>query len=72
MYSKKKSFCSLPRHPLGLLWWLRWLRICPQCRDPGSIPGLGLYPGEGNGKPLQYSCFENPIDRGRKKSDLIE
>ena len=32
-------------------------------RDPGSIPGLGRSPGEGNGKPLQYSCLENPTDR---------
>ena len=32
--------------------------------DPGSIPGLGRSPGEGNGSPLQYSCLENPIDRG--------
>ena len=30
--------------------------------DPGSIPGLGRSPGEGNGKPLQYSCLENPMD----------
>ena len=28
--------------------------------DPGSIPELGGSPGEGNGKPLQYSCLENP------------
>ena len=32
--------------------------------DPGSIPGLGRSPGEGNGNPLQYSCQENPVDRG--------
>ena len=32
--------------------------------DPGSIPGLGQSPGEGNGYPLQYSCLENPMDRG--------
>ena len=31
--------------------------------DPGSIPGLGRYPGEGNGNPFQYSCLENPIDK---------
>ena len=30
----------------------------------GSIPGLGKSPGEGNGNPLQYSCLENPMDRG--------
>ena len=32
--------------------------------DPGSISGLGRSPGEGNGNPFQYSCLENPIDRG--------
>ena len=32
--------------------------------DPGSIPGSGRAPGEGNGNPLQYSCLENPTDRG--------
>ena len=32
--------------------------------DPGSIPGSGRYAGEGNGNPLQYSCLENPLDRG--------
>ena len=30
--------------------------------DPGSIPGWGRSPGEGNGNPLQYSCLENPMD----------
>ena len=32
--------------------------------DPGSIPGLGRSPGERHGNPLQYSCLENPVDRG--------
>ena len=32
--------------------------------DPGSIPGLGRAPGEGNGNPLQDYCLENPMDRG--------
>ena len=32
--------------------------------DLGSIPVLGRSPGGGNGKPLQYSCLENPMDRG--------
>ena len=32
--------------------------------DPGSIPGLGRSPGEGNGNPLQDPCLENPMDRG--------
>ena len=33
-------------------------------REVGSIPGSGRSPGEGNGNPLQYSCLENPMDRG--------
>ena len=33
-------------------------------RDMGSIPGLGRSPGGENGNPLQYSCLENPMDRG--------
>ena len=32
--------------------------------DPGSVPGLGRSPGEGNGNLLQYSCLENSMDRG--------
>ena len=32
--------------------------------DPGSIPGSGRSPGEGNSNPLQYSCLENPMDGG--------
>ena len=33
-------------------------------RDVGLIPGSGRSPGEGNGNPLQYSCQENPMNRG--------
>ena len=33
-------------------------------RDMGSISGSGRSPGEGHGNPLQYSCLENPLDRG--------
>ena len=38
----------------------------PACNtgDQGSIPGSESFPGEGNGYPLQYSCLENPMDRG--------
>ena len=32
--------------------------------DLGSIPGLGRSPGDGNGNPLQFSCLEDPMDRG--------
>ena len=49
--------------------------------DAGSIPGLGRFPGGGNGNPLQYSCLENFMDRrawratvheGNKESDMTE
>ena len=49
--------------------------------DPGSIPGSGRSPGEGNGNPLQYSCLENPmegrawwapVNGGRKEADGTE
>ena len=33
-------------------------------RDEGLIPGSGRFPGGGQGNPLQYSCLENPMDRG--------
>ena len=37
-------------------------------RDTGSIPGLGRSPGEGHGNPVQYSCLENPMDRGARRA----
>ena len=37
-------------------------------RDAGSIAGSGRSPGGGNGNPLQYSCLEHPMDRGRLQS----
>ena len=40
--------------------------------DPGSIPGSGRSPGEGNGKPLQYSCLGNPMDRGAWQATVHE
>ena len=38
--------------------------------DPGSIPGSGRSPGEGNGNPLQYSCLENPMDGGARQATV--
>ena len=37
--------------------------------DPGSIPGPGRSPGEGNGNPLQYSCLENPLKSMKRQKD---
>ena len=39
-------------------------------RDAGSIPGSGRYPGGGYGNSLQYSCLENPVDRGDCQTTL--
>ena len=36
--------------------------------DTGSIPGSGRSPGEGNGNLLQYSCLENPMERGAQRA----
>ena len=46
----------------------QWVKESACCAgnigDTGSIPGLGRSPGEGHGNSLQYSCLENPMDRG--------
>ena len=39
-------------------------------RDTGSIPGSGRSPGKGNGNTFQYSCLENPMDRGAWQSTV--
>ena len=50
------------------LKFIHWSPNSPKsvCKagDLGSIPWSGRSPGEGNGNPLQYSCLENPMDRG--------
>ena len=51
----------------GLLRWLSGKESATNAEDAGdagSIPALGRSPGEVNGNPLQYSCLENPVDRG--------
>ena len=48
----------------GLLRWFSGKEPACNAGNTGSIPGSGRSPGEGNGNPLQYSCLENPMDRG--------
>ena len=49
---------------IGLPQWLSGKESTCNVADMGSIPGSGRYPEEGHGNPLQYSCLENPMDRG--------
>ena len=48
----------------GFPRWLSDKESTANAGDMGSIPGSGRSPGEGNGNPFQYSCLENPMDRG--------
>ena len=47
-----------------LSWWLSGKGSVRKAGDSGSVPGLGRFPGGGNGNPLQYPCLRNPMDRG--------
>ena len=58
--------CMLKKN-MGLPWWLSGKESACNAGaagDVGSIPGSGRSPGGGQGNPLQYSCLENPMDRG--------
>ena len=70
---------SVPSLPVLLVSWTLSLKALVPMRFPGkesncnagvaagaegSIPGSGRFPGEGNDNQLQYSCLENPMDRG--------
>ena len=46
--------------------------ITQDMRDAGSSPALGRSPGEGHGNPLQYSCLENPMDRGAWRAGVAK
>ena len=49
---------------IGFPWWLSDKNSPANAGDAGSIPGLERSPGGGYGNVLQYSCLENPMDRG--------
>ena len=54
----------------GLPWWFSGKESACNAGDLGSIPGLGISPERGNGNPLQYSCLENPVDRGPRHATV--
>ena len=63
----KRLSSSSSTVPLGLPWWLSGKETTCYAGDMGDmgvIPGSERSPREGNGNPLQYSCLENPMDRG--------
>ena len=74
VYLKDYILCS-PNYvsPLEGSWWLRAALVAQTVKNPPAVwdPGLGRLPGEGNGYPLQYSCLENPMDRGAWRSQGV-
>ena len=55
------------------IWWLSGKESACNAGATGDvrlIPGLGRSPGGGHGNPLQYSCLENPKDRGARQSTV--
>ena len=65
IYSWKKIWCRLP-------WWLSGKEFACNAGDPDSVPGSGRSSRGGHGNPLQYSCLENPTDRGAWKVQSME
>ena len=77
VFSKEVSFSlwqtGVVRHLKGLSWWLSGKESACSAGDTGdegSIPGLERSPGGGYGKPLQYSCLENSMDKTASHSYL--
>ena len=71
----RKSYCQMEIFCISFLveatgvhvghpWWLSGKESACAAGDTGWIPGSGRCPGGGHGDPLQYSCLENPMDRG--------
>ena len=80
VFLQERDSCVLPQKQIfhlirlvGILLFKRDSRgIGPgsSVGDPGLILGLGRSPGEGNGNPLQYSCLENPMDKGARLQSM--
>ena len=62
--SEDEVFLDLSGPLIQLPQWLSSKESTCNAEDLGLIPGLGRSPGGGRGNPLQYSCLENPMDRG--------
>ena len=69
LYSYSLHYYCPVKSPLStvnkvLPWWLKGKNPACSVEDLGLIPGSGSCPGGGHGNLLQYSCLENPMDRG--------
>ena len=72
LISRREADCKFTKSSIFFLFSICWTLYrstdgkASTCNagDLGSIPGLGRFPGEGNGNPLQDSCLENSMDRG--------
>ena len=68
LYQKKRGDIFLSPNGLGASQVMLVVKNLPanagEIKDVGSIPGSGKIPGGGHSNPLQYSCLENPMDRG--------
>ena len=65
LYNTYNTYAYIYMHNIsqGLPRWLSGTESACNAGDTGLIPGLGRFPGEGNGNHLQYSCLGNPMDR---------
>ena len=70
--AKKANFTSILFMLLGFPGGSVVKNLPASARDTGTIPGSGGSPGEGNGNPLQYSCLEDPMDRGAWRAMVHE
>ena len=64
LWYKLRDYYLSPSYHFGLPRWLSGKESTCNAGDTGLIPGSGRSPGGGNGNSLQYSCLENPMDRG--------
>ena len=64
------AYCCCSAICQGLLWWFSNKESTCNAGNLGLIPGSGKSPGAGHGNPLQYSCLENPMNRGAQRATV--
>ena len=69
---KANIYCALKSWASLVAQTIRSLCNAGDARQAGSTPGSGRTPGGGNGNPLQYTCLENPTNRGARQATVHE